>query len=251
MVLSLAACGKKDTEPKTDAEYVQKKGTLIVGITDFAPMDYQDAKGEWIGFDAEMAKLFAESLGIKAEFMEIEWDYKEMTLDAKTIDCIWNGMTLTDAVKEAMETSNAYADNAQVLIVKKDKADSIKSKDDLKGLNIVVENGSAGAEVLDDLGIAYMGNETQAGALMEVSAGTSDAAVIDILMAMAMTGEGTSYENLTYVLPLNSELYGVGFRKGSDLAAKLNEFFVKAYADGTMQKIADIYGIADSIVEQK
>ena len=85
---------------------------------------------------------------------------------------------------------------------------------------------------------------------MEVAAGTSDAAVVDYLMAAAMTGEGTSYEDLAYTVQLNSEEYGVGFRKGSDLAEELNKFFAEKYADGTMKEIADKYGIADKLVAQ-
>jgi len=250
MIFTLGACGKKEEKELTDSEYVIKNGKLIVGITDFAPMDYKDESGKWIGFDADLANMFAESLGVTAEFVEIEWDYKIMTLDSKAIDCVWNGMTLTDEVKTAMETSNAYSDNSQVVVIRKDNIDSIKSTDDLIGLNIVAEGGSAGAAVLTELGINFMENETQTGALMEVAAGTSDAAVIDVLMAAAMTGDGTSYPDLGYTLPLNSELYGVGFRKGSDLAAKLNDFFKEKYADGTMTSLGEKYGIGASIIAQ-
>ena len=101
-----------------DVAYIKNKGTLIVGITDFAPMDYQDANGEWIGFDADMAKIVAKELGVTIEFIEIDWDRKTMELDSKSIDVVWNGMTLTDAVLAAMECSNAYCNNAQVVIVK-------------------------------------------------------------------------------------------------------------------------------------
>ena len=106
------------SEADSDVAYIQDKGTLIVGITDFAPMDYQDASGEWIGFDADMAKKVAESLGVEIEFIVIDWDSKIMELDSKNIDVVWNGMTLTDAVLEAMECSNAYCNNAQVVVTK-------------------------------------------------------------------------------------------------------------------------------------
>lgn len=101
-----------------DVAYIQGKGTLIVGITDFAPMDYKDDNGEWIGFDADMAKLVAEKLGVSIEFVEIDWDNKVFELDGKAIDVVWNGMTLTDAVMETMACTNAYCNNAQVVIVK-------------------------------------------------------------------------------------------------------------------------------------
>ena len=250
MVFAMTACGQTGSKEKTDSEYVKENGVLLIGITDFEPMDYRDASGEWIGFDAELARMFADSLGVKAEFVEIDWDYKIMTLDSKSIDCVWNGMTLTDEVKEAMETSAPYSDNSQVVVMKKDKLESVKTTEDLKGLNIVVEAGSAGAGVLDELGISYLANETQAGALLEVAAGTSDAAVIDVLMAAAMTGDGTSYPDLGYALPLNSELYGVGFRKGSDLAGLLNDFLKAKYADGTLMSLGKKYGIEASIIAQ-
>lgn len=101
----------------SDVAYIQGKGTLIVGITDFAPMDYKDDAGEWIGFDADMARVVAEKLGVEVQFVEIDWDNKIMELDSKNIDVVWNGMTLTNEVKAAMECTNAYCNNAQVVVV--------------------------------------------------------------------------------------------------------------------------------------
>ena len=260
MVLSLVACGAKDTSgdesntdkvAQTDMEYVKEKGTLIVGITDFAPMDYKDDNGEWIGFDADMAKAFAESLGVKVEFVEIDWYNKVMELDVKTIDCVWNGMTLTDEVKAAMETSNAYCNNAQVVVVNKDVADKYQTVESLKDLKFAVEAGSAGEKEVTALELENTPVKAQSDALMEVKSKTSDAAVIDLLMAGAMIGEGTGYADLTYTVKLNSEEYGVGFRKGSDLAAALNKFFTDSYADGSMMKCANEYGVQESIIEQK
>ncbi|MGM9619803.1 MAG: transporter substrate-binding domain-containing protein [Oscillospiraceae bacterium] len=259
----LAACGSSSDGETADGEeaggeevsdsdlaYVQDKGTLVVGITEFEPMDYQDASGEWIGFDADMARAFAEYLGVAVEFQIIDWDNKVMELDGKTIDVVWNGMTLTDEVRSAMACSNPYFNNAQVAIVAADKAEQYQTAESLAELQFAVENGSAGQEVLDDLGYSYTPVQDQATALLEVSAGTADAAVIDYLMAAAMVGEGTSYASLTYTVELNSEEYGVGFRQGSDLAAKLNEFFAASYADGTMQQVAETYNIADKLIAQ-
>ena len=263
MVLSMAACASKPaastetpaaSEPAAAAEsdlaYVQDKGTLVIGITDFEPMDYKDADGSWIGFDADMAKAFAESLGVTAEFVEIDWDNKILELDSKTIDCVWNGMTLTAEVTSAMECSNAYCNNAQVVIVPADKADQYQSVEACSGLTFAVEAGSAGKAEVEALGYSFTEVKAQSDALMEVAAGTSDAAVIDSLMAAAMVGAGTGYENLTYTVGLNSEEYGVGFRKGSELAQKLNEFFAASYADGTMQKIAETYGVQAALIAQ-
>lgn len=106
------------SETDSDVKYIQDKGTLIVGITEFAPMDYKSADDEWIGFDADMAKLVAEKLGVEVQFVVIDWDMKVNELDSKNIDVVWNGMTLTDGVKAAMECTNAYCENAQVVITK-------------------------------------------------------------------------------------------------------------------------------------
>ena len=271
MILSLAACGsKKETpaaeekpaaeqpaetpaaEPVADSEVaaIQSKGTLVVGITDFAPMDYKDADGNWIGFDADMAKAFAESLGVAVEFVEIDWDNKVLELNSQAIDCVWNGMTLTDEVTSAMECTNAYCINAQVVIVPADKADQYQTVEACADLAFAVEAGSAGEAEVDALGYNFTPVKAQSDALMEVAAGTSDAAVIDSLMAAAMVGEGTGYADLTYTVGLNSEEYGVGFRKGSDLAAALNDFFAAAYADGSMIECAETYGVQAALIAQ-
>ena len=106
------------SESDSDVAYIQGKGKLVVGITEFAPMDYKDDNGEWIGFDADMAKLVAEKLGVEVEFVVIDWDMKVNELDSKNIDVVWNGMTLTEGVQAAMECTNAYCENAQVVITK-------------------------------------------------------------------------------------------------------------------------------------
>ena len=250
MVVSMAACTSKTTSD-SDLSYVQGKGKLVIGITDFEPMDYKNESGEWIGFDADMAKAFAASLGVEAEFVEIDWDNKILELDSKTIDCVWNGMTLTDEVTSAMACSNAYCNNAQVVIVPADKADQYQTVESVKDLTFAAEAGSAGEAELTALGYTVTPVKAQSDALMEVAAGTSDAAVIDSLMAAAMVGEGTGYANLTYTCGLNSEEYGVGFRKGSDLAQKLNDFFKSAYADGSMMATAETYGVQAAVIEQK
>ena len=248
-----AAPAADQTAADSDMAYVQSKGTLVVGITDFAPMDYQNESGEWIGFDADMAKAFAESLGVSVEFVEIDWDNKIMELGAKTIDCVWNGMTLTDEVTSAMACSNAYCNNSQVVVVPAGKAADYQSVDACSSLNFAVESGSAGKAEVEKLGYSFTEVKDQATALMEVAAGTADAAVIDSLMAGAMVGEGTGYDSLTYTVSLNAEegeQYGVGFRQGSDLAAMLNSFFAASYADGSMLECAETYGIQAALCAQ-
>ena len=278
MALSLAACGGSDTaadtdttddtqteEPADGAEttestdsdmaYVQEKGTLVVGITYFEPMDYKaEGSDEWIGFDADMAKAFAESLGVSVEFQEITWDYKVEELNSKAIDCVWNGMTLTDEVTSAMGASTPYCTNYQVLVYDSAKAADFEGLTSLEGLNIAVESGSAGEAAAEALGATTVPVQSQANTLMEVAAGTSDAAVIDVLMAAAMTGEGTSYADLSYSLNLNdaqgldSEEYGVGFRQGSDLVDAFNTFWAEKVADGTALEVATTYGLQDAVI---
>lgn len=250
VLLVVSGCGgKKEETTLTDSEYIKEKGSLVVGITEFAPMDYQE-NGEWIGFDADAAKAFAESLGVEAQFIVIDWDNKIMELDSKSIDCVWNGMTITNEVKNAMEVSNAYASNAQVVVMKSDVIANYTDIDSLKDLQFAVEAGSAGEEVVEGLGLTYNSLNSQADTLLEVKAGTSDAATIDLLMAGAMIGEGTNYADLAFTLPLNTEEYGVGFRKGSDLASLLNDFFKTSYEDGSLLEIAEKYDIKDAIIAQ-
>ena len=197
------AAAEDSAAGESDMAYVQEKGTLVVGITDFAPMDYKDENGEWIGFDADMAKAFAESLGVSVEFQEITWDYKVEELNSRAIDCVWNGMTLTEDVVAAMGTSNPYCTNYQTLVYSADRAAEFEGLTSLEGLNIAVESGSAGEDAAVALGATTVPVQAQSNALMEVAAGTSDAAVIDVLMAAEMTGEGTSYADLVYSLNLN------------------------------------------------
>ncbi len=262
MALSMVACGSSadtaasdsaaadttDTATESDVDYIKNKGTLIVGITDFAPMDYKDDNGEWIGYDADLAREVADSLGVDVEFVEIDWDNKILELQNKSIDVVWNGMTLTPEVTNAMECTKAYLNNAQVVVVNKDKADEITSVEAAADLSFAVESGSAGEAAAEENGFNYVAVKTQADAVMEVSAGTSDACIIDLLMAGAMVGEGTSYENLTHTVELTTEEYGIGCRKDSDLAAYINDELKALYDAGTMEEIANKYGVQDAIV---
>ena len=272
MVLSLAACGgdkPEDAEQdaqtdapadagdaaESDLSYVQDKGTLVVGITYFEPMDYKaEGSDEWIGFDADTAKAFAESLGVEAEFVEITWDYKVEELKSRNIDCVWNGMTLTDEVTAAMATAVPYCTNYQVLVYDSAKAADFEGLTSLEGLNVAVESGSAGEAAATALGATTVPVQSQSNTLMEVASGTSDAAVIDVLMAAAMTGEGTSYDTLSYSLNLNeaqgleSEQYGVGFRQGSDLVDAFNTFWAEEVASGAALETATTYGLQDAVI---
>ncbi|MGN0433131.1 MAG: transporter substrate-binding domain-containing protein [Bilifractor sp.] len=250
--VTAASSSASGSSSGSDVDYIKKKGSLIVGITDFAPMDYkEDGSDEWIGFDADLAREVGKDLGVEVKFVEIDWDNKILELDNKSIDVVWNGMTLTDEVTKSMACTNAYLNNAQVVVVPEDKADKYQTVDSLKDLSFAVEAGSAGEEAAKENKLNYTSMSSQADTLMEVSAGTSDASIIDLLMAGAMIGKGTSYEKLTHTVELTTEEYGVGCRKGSDLADYINQEFVKLYQDGTMKTIAEKYGVQDALVEQK
>ena len=264
MALSLAACGgaaststvassasasgsaAASETAASDLDYIKEKGKMVIGYTVYEPMNYTDADGNFTGFDTELATAVCEKLGVEPEFVEIYWDTKVVELDAKSIDCIWNGMTLTDDIMANAATTKAYAKNAQVVVVK-DGTD-YSSTADLVGKTVVAEAGSAGEAAIEgDKNLAqadYVSKSVQTDCLMEVAAGTADAAVLDLTLANAMIGEGTDYASLKIVDELNAEEYGVAFRKGSDTAAAVDAAFDELKADGTMQALADKYDLA-------
>ena len=187
----------ENAEPKSndavnvsDIEYIKSKGKMIIGITDYEPMNYQDEKGEWTGFDTEFAEAVCEKLGVKAEFMEIDWDNKFIALESKSIDCIWNGMTISDEVLKNTSCTKAYAKNAQVVVLPKDKLDKYKTAEDMKELSVAVEAGSAGSKAATDNGIDNIVEVTaQTDALLEAASGSCDACIIDLTMAQAVLGK--------------------------------------------------------------
>ena len=256
MLFSFAACGgdnNAETQPTetqapetteavdSDLAYITEKGKLVVGITNYAPMDYPDENGEWTGFDAEFARLTAEKLGVEVEFIEIDWDNKFIELMSKGIDCIWNGMTITDEALLNASVSNAYVKNAQVVVMSKDALADYTTVESLSELTFAAEAGSAGAKALEAEKLDYIEVTAQSDALLEVKSGSVDACVIDITMANAMTGEGTSYANLGYSLELTTEEYGIAFRQGSDLTEKVNGIMEELKADGSLGKLAEKY----------
>ncbi len=231
-------------EANADWDAIKESGNLVVGITEYEPMDFQDENGEWTGFDAEYAKAVAEKLGLTVKFVEVDWDNKEMELSSKKVDCLWNGMTITDELKKSMDISDAYVINAQVIVMKADAIEKYKTTDDMKELTFAVEAGSAGASAAKNAGLKTKEVDLQTTALTEVKAGTSDACVIDITMAKAMVGEGTSYADLAVGTSLTEEEYGVGCRQGSALVSKINEATKELAADGTMKKLAEKYNLS-------
>lgn len=260
-IFAFAACSNTNDETTTDAgttngdttaadttaaadsdlQYVLDKGKLVVGVTEYKPMDYLDENNEWTGFDAEYARLVAAKLGVEVEFVEITWSQKVFELDAKKIDVVWNGMTINDDLKKAMSITDPYVKNAQVIVMAADKAADYTTLESMADLTFAVEEGSAGKDVAEENEFTYTGLSTQADALLEVNTGKADACIIDLTMANATTGEGTSYDTLVQVLSVNEEEYGIGCRVGSDLCDKINEITDDLIADGTLKTLADKY----------
>lgn len=245
-----------DTTASADSDlaYIQGKGTLVIGITLFEPMDYYDENDELTGFEVEFGKAVCEKLGVTPEFQVISWDAKESELNAKNIDCIWNGLTITDERKETMSISIPYMANKQVLICKAENADKYTTAEALSGLTVVAEKESAGEEVaMTDEFFAsanYTAVDTMAKAIMEVEAGTADAAVIDYVTGIGSLGEGTSYEDIVMVESASfaDEEYGIAFRKGSDVTEQVNAIIEELGADGTLTRIAENYKLQDQLL---
>lgn len=252
MILALTACGntnEKETvnqsKDESDLDYVKENGKLIIGYTDYAPMNYTDEDGTFTGFDTELATLICEKLDLEPEFVEINWDTKEVELNAKSIDCIWNGLTIDEDRKEMMEITIPYIKNAQVVVMKEDAI--YEGTDSLIDKIISAEQGSAGEDTIEaDENLkqaSFVPKTLQTEALMEVKAGTADAAVLDLTLANTMTGEGTNYEDIIIVDQLAEENYGVAFRKGSDICEEVNKLFDELVEDGTMATLAEKYGL--------
>ncbi len=264
MCFTFAACngGGENTDDTTaantdavsDLAYIKENGKMIIGYTEFAPMNYKDDNGELIGFETEFAKAVCAELGVEPVFQLIDWGAKETELKSKTIDCIWNGMTITPARIEEMEISTAYMANKQVLLVKAENADKYTSAEALEGANIVAEIESAGESVAKEdaffAGANYTAVDSQAKALMEVKSGVADGCVVDYVLSIGMIGEGTDYEDLVVVdeLAFADEEYGIAFRKGADTCAAVNDA-MKALADnGKLAEIAEKYKLTEQIL---
>lgn len=263
MGLSMAVAGTAFAADDSDWAYIEGNGKMIVGITMFAPMNYEE-DNELVGFDTELTKAVCEKLGVEPEFIEINWDSKEIELNSKNIDCIWNGMCITEERKENMSISDPYLLNTQAMVMKTDREDEIMA--DVSGLTVVAEQGSTGegkiiGSIEDDETVEvsaeeyfkdsnYVAVDSMAKALMEVKAGTADVAVVDSVCALAMVGEGTDYADMTVNLDNNfgEQQYGIAFRKGSDVTEKVNAAIQELYDDGTVGEIAEKYGLTDILI---
>ncbi len=270
MSLTLAACGSstpaedtatpaEDTatpspavETDDDWAYVQDKGTLVIGITEYDPMNYYDSTGKLVGFDTEFAEAVCAKLGVTPEFVIIDWDSKELELSSKNIDCIWNGLTVREELKASMDFSQSYLTNQQVVVIRAADAAVYTDLGTLARASVVAEEGSAGeTAVLSSLtDSAYTPVSGQTDALLEVKSGTADIAVVDYTTANAMTGAGTSYSDLMILegVALTDEEYAIGFRKDSNITEQVNTVIDTLMADGTLAAIAETYGLSDLLM---
>lgn len=255
----LAGCSGKAAEPTTtalpeppdpakDYENVMEKGVLRVGVTDYAPIDFLK-DGEWTGFDAELARLFAERIGVELSFVEIDWDKKTQLLDSGEIDCIWNGMTRTAELEELIDCSHPYLYSAEVIVLPRAQFSKYDSAEKSYHLLFAVEDGSSAQKTAAELSlrtVAYRGQNAAFDAVMNKQC---DAAIVDGIYAMYMTAEGAEYDELQYGFPFSAEQICVGLRKGSSLTQKVNDFLILSAKVGTTRTVADRYGLRDALFE--
>lgn len=235
-----------------DWQYIADKGNFVAGITLFEPMNYYDENGDLTGFETEFTKAVCEKLGVEAKFQEIEWDKKEIELNAKTIDAIWNGLTVTEERKENMGFSKSYVRNKQVVVIKADNKDKYTDEASMAGASCAAESGSAGQTAIETSPVLsqneFVGASAQKDVLLEVKAGTVELGVLDYVMAKASIGEGTDYSDLMIVegVELAPEEYAIGMRKGdTETIEKVNGAIDELVADGTLKALAEKYGLAD------
>ena len=244
MVSGLALVGCNTT---SDTNAIKNSGFLNIGITIYEPMDYYDDYGETIVvFDAELSEAFAKTLNAEARFTVIKWDSKVLELNSKKIDVIWNGMTITNELKQNIDLSVAYATNYQCVVTKTTNVANYTSADSIKDKKVAVELGSAGEDAA--VGVTNLNKVTsQEAALLEVKAGTSDCAIIDVTMANSVVGKGDFADLSTIsadLIAFEKEDFGVGLRKGSDLTNKLNTFFKDSYKSGLLSQLSTKYNVA-------
>ena len=253
--LALGLCGCSGNGELSDWKYIEDKGTLVVGITDNMPMNYNDDSGQLTGFETDFTKAVCEKLGVKPEFQLIEWSKKEMELKSKTIDLIWNGLTVTEDRKKEMLFTTSYLKNKQVTIVKKENADKYPDTKSMAGIKIAVEGGSAGEDIIkedDNLtGCTPINCEAQINALMEVKAGTADACIVDYTLGRALTQDGSDYADLVVLenIANTDEEYAIGARmEDTETIKKINEVIDELAKDGTLKKIAEKYDLEDALL---
>ncbi len=250
-VTAFAACSSSS---KQDWEYIEGKKEMVIGYTLFEPMNYKDESGALVGFDTEFAEALCAELGISPKFVIINWDTKEVELNAKNIDCIWNGFTVNAERKELVDFSMSYLINKQVVVIKKSNEDKYKTVEDMKGASCTAEKKSAGEVAIQEDAILkenkYTPADKQTDVLLEIKSGTSELGVIDFVMAKSMIGPDTDYDDLMIVtgVELAPEEYAIGFRKGSpETLTKINDTIKKLAQAGKLSALAEKYNLTDEL----
>lgn len=252
----LAGCGSNQKAPAassgaasdaaaSDLAKIQDAGELKIGYTVYEPMNYTDENGEFTGFDTEFARAVCEKLGVEPNFIEIVWDTKTVELESGNIDCIWNGMTITEELQKNTSISDPYVNNTQVVVTTTENKDLYSDFANLKGKTVALEAGSAAqalAEEDENLKDNIVTVSKQTDALLEVKSGTAAAAIFDQTMANTILGKG-DYADLAVCGVFNEEKYGVAFRKGSDITAAFNKAMAELKEDGTLESLAEKYGL--------
>ncbi|HIS93200.1 MAG TPA: amino acid ABC transporter substrate-binding protein [Candidatus Alectryocaccomicrobium excrementavium] len=261
MLIAPAALAEDAAEAAdTSLDYILEKGTLILGLdASFPPMGFTNDDGEVTGFDIDLAREVCNRLGVELIAQPIDWAAKDMELSNKNIDCIWNGMSITDERIETMNMTPAYLNNEIVMVV---KGDTFKTKADFEGAVIGVQGGSYAEEVLAaDEALGGIVGETLVfdeylTALMDLQAGNLDGVLIDLVVANYRL-EGLQDDSLVVVRGLGDDmedniymdLYGIGFRKGDDaLSEAVWNTLLEMKEDGTLAEISTTWFGSDITV---
>ncbi len=246
-LMAFTSCEKDETEG--DGENKEKE-KLVCGVTIFEKMNEQDADGKWTGFESEFAMEVGKLLDMDVEFQIIDWSQKYNELNSGAITCIWNGFTANSSdngIKRSdlVDFSYGYMLNQQCIVVKTTNLDSYKAEADLNGKTACVEGGSAGASYAESVTAKEKISSTtaQINAFTEVKSGAVDFAVVDIILAQNICGKG-DYTDLAIVdaIELESEIYAIGFKKGSNLTAKVNQAIKTLEENGKLMELAKEYG---------
>lgn len=235
--VGFSACGEE--------KKVGESGKIIVGITDYKPMDYKEGD-KWVGFDAELSEKVFTELGYEVEFKEIDWDTKIVTLKSGNIDVIWNGMTVTEELLDNVLLSDVYLQNQQYAVVKTNATFTLSAKADLAGKKVAVESGSAAEDAMDGIECTLNKLTNQNAAIMEVAAGTSDVAIVDYTMAMTLTGSSSEYFGQIKMVDLGFDVeeFAIAFRKAdSKLCFNVNKKIKELKKSGYVEILAIKYGI--------
>jgi len=242
---ALTSCGKKEDK-------------LVCGVTDFEPMNYLDSSGNWTGFDTEFALLVGKKINMEVVFQEIEWGSKYSELASGAINCIWNGFTANTADSDdgvlrtqKVDFSYSYMLNQQCIVIRASRAGEFTSISDLHGKTAAAEKGSAGeafaGETVGEAG-TVIDSAAQVDTFREVKSGAVDCAVVDIILARQLAGSGDYSDLIIADIELDSEVYAVGFKKGSSLTKKVNDAMKALYDDGSLMELAKKYGLENTLI---